>query len=230
MKNFILFIVLFTISVFSAELKVTGFDTRDSEKTANELIEDLGYFLDKPLNWCKVTPTGDINLIRQDLNDSKVLIKFKVECDHSEARMKLKKFWNKYDSFLHSNGELVDWKIERMYPDYQLRWGFAMNDYTFIQLYLLSNFGGDKSNHNKCVFFRLIINDEMKTIPFRINMPGSTMKIIPSNTIPNEVDYEYSFVVSIPNEYLKEGNLDIKVKRVWHLVNGERYKKVNNLY
>ena len=217
--------VITSLHAGSFEIKVKDFDSSDIDKNADELMEDLEYFLEKPLNWCKVKPSGEINVMHQTATTSRIKMGFEIKCDHGDARRKLKKFWNKYENFLYRYETLIDNRIERMYPDYQLRWGLAINNYMFIQLYNLDAFGGSLGTYNCNVFFRLKFGEDYETIPFRINMPGNTLTVIPSNTIPDRTHYVYYFTFNIPTEILTSGKVDMDIERVWHLVNREKFIK-----
>lgn len=196
----------------------------DVEKTAKVIVSELRPLLDEPLNWCTVEPTNDITALRKGRNFTKIILSVNVKCDHTTARKLLKNIWNKYDTFLHEHGNIVDSIMERQYPDYHLNWGYGLNDYNFIQLKLLSHFGGTTSFNNKCLFFRLTLNDEFETIPMRIDMPGNLLKIIPTNEISNRPPIKnYRFILTVPNKYLESGKLNIKLDRVWHLVNNEQF-------
>lgn len=227
MKVILIIISLVIASTTAAnfKLKVNGYNHDENvEKTAWAVVNELEPLLNKPLNWCTVKPTGDMQALRKGHNSTKVIISVDVKCDHRVARKLLKKIWNKYDRFLWRHGKIVDSIMERQYPDYHLNWGYLLNEYTFIQLKLLRNFGGTTTFHNKCLFFRLTFNDDVETLPMRIDMPGNLLKIVPTNSIPNRPSVKtYKFLVTIPNKYLDDGELDIKLDRVWHLVNNERY-------
>jgi len=222
--------IMFVIMMFAAaadagdfEVKVSNFDKTNINATADDMMEDMEYFLKEPLNWCEVTPVGELSIMHQNKSYSRVQLSFEIKCDHENVRKKFKKFWNQYEDFMYKNQNLVDSRISREYPDYELRWGMEINDYMFIQLHLMSAFGGSNTFNNQCVFFRLKIGDEFETIPFRADMPGSMLKIIATNTIPNRTQYVYTYLFDIPTMLIEDGELDIDVERVWHLVNREKY-------
>lgn len=226
MKIIILIYILFIYTFsYSINMKVVGFNVhQDVRVTANDIVNELSALLEQPLNWCTVKPTGEINVLRKGITHSNVFITVKVKCDHTEARKLFKDIWNRYDTFLNDHGDIVDNVMERRYPGYHLNWGYGLNGYDFIQLKLLPNFGGSTSFANKMLFFRLTINAEYETIPMRVGMSGNLIKIIATNGIPNRPPEEIrKFLISVPNKLLKSGDIDIKIDRVWHLVNNEEY-------
>lgn len=225
--NTFLLIILVNISFAgSFEVNIKNHDRSDINETLDYLMEDLEFFLDKPLNWCNIKPTSDVSIIYKREIKSRIKMGFEIKCDHNEARKEFKKFWKKYDSFLQKHTSLVDQRMEIKYPDFKLKWGMAINDYMFIQLYNKKSFGGSHTFYNKCVFFTLDFNDgEYESETLRINMPGNTLTIIPTNTIPDRTHYVYYFNLDVPTKILEDDEVDIDINRVWHLVNHQSYIK-----
>jgi hypothetical protein len=228
MKIILILISILLTSATAGNFKITVSDYEadtNTVETAKKIVNELAPLLDKPLNWCTIEPTGSTRALRKGPTSTKVLMEFTVKCDFSETRKTLKNIWNKYDTFLYAHGNIVDAVMERQYPDYNLVWGRSMSDYYFIQIKLLNHFGGSNSFNNNCLFFRLSINDDFETIPMRVAMPGSLAKIIPTNGISSHPPAtNYTFLIDIPNKILDEGELDIKLDRVWHLSVNEQYK------
>ncbi len=215
----------FTVNAAKYKIAVANYDRQSIDSTLIVMLGELKYFLDEPLNWCDVYPIDEFSVVEQGSIYSKVSIKMQADCDESIARRKFKEFWVKYDKFLYEHGDRVDELLENIYPDYKLYWGMAMNSYNFIQLKIQPNFGATGSTYEKVLFFRLKLNNEYLTDPMRLEMPGSLLNTIPTNTIPDRFTRSAQYVFVIPTKLLKSDELSIDVQRQWHLVSKETFIK-----
>jgi hypothetical protein len=215
----------FTVNAAKYKIAVANYDRQSIDSTLIVMLGELKYFLDEPLNWCDVYPIDEFSIVEQGSIYSKVSIKMQADCDESIVRRKFKEFWVKYDKFLYEHGDRVDELLENIYPDYKLYWGMAMNSYNFIQLKIQPNFGATGSTYEKVLFFRLKMNNEYLTDPMRLEMPGSLLNTIPTNTIPDRFTRSAQYVFVIPTKLLKSDELSIDVQRQWHLVSNETFIK-----
>lgn len=215
----------FTVNAAKYKIAVANYDKQSIDSTLIVMLSELKYFLDEPLNWCDVYPIDELSVVEQGSIYSKVSIKMQADCDESIVRRKFKEFWVKYDKFLYEHGDRVDELLENIYPDYKLYWGMAMNSYNFIQLKIQPNFGATGSTYEKVLFFRLKLNNEHLTDPMRLEMPGSLLNTIPTNTIPDRFTCSAQYVFVIPTTLLKSSELSIDVQRQWHLVSNETFIK-----
>ncbi len=215
----------FTVNAAKYKIAVANYDKQSIDSTLIVMLSELKYFLDEPLNWCDVYPIDELSVVEQGSIYSKVSIKMQADCDESIVRRKFKEFWVKYDKFLYEHGDRVDELLENIYPDYKLYWGMAMNSYNFIQLKIQPNFGATGSTYEKVLFFRLKLNNEHLTDPIRLEMPGSLLNTIPTNTIPDRFTRSAQYVFVIPTTLLKSSELSIDVQRQWHLVSNETFIK-----
>lgn len=225
----LILVLVFIANSSNYKINVANVDDEQVDETLVALMEDLKPFIEKPLNWCEIKPTGEFVVMEKGPIYSRVRIQMNATCDESETRQKFREFWFKYRNFLHDHGDRVDDAIECMYPDYELTWGESINSYQFLKLGIRTVYGGTGSFHDKSLFFRLQINEEYLTDPMRLEMQGSTLKLIATNTLPDRLTSDAWFVFVIPTKLIKSNEFNVDVQRQWHLSAHEKFIK-NTLY
>jgi len=220
MFKFIAITILITgLSSHSATFNIKRYNQENNSAVikSKQFVDKLEILLERPMNWCKVTPT---KLIEHSRFNKKVkfIIDFNIKCDERRQREYLKALWMDYQIFLDDPDAylLVNKEFNEKYPDFKLKWGIALNSYDYLAIIKKPEYGGTLHFSNKVIFFHLSINgNTIDNKLYRVDMDGNILNTIETNQVRPIFTDNARFIVEIDEQLLKN-ELDIDVIPVWH--------------
>lgn len=167
MNKIFALIIITLISAHSGEnvrLKIKDRVSREQVilDSALQYIKEIRMFIDKPLNWCSVEPTGEVDVFpTENEKIKKLVVTAELYCDEKIAHEYFESIAIRYKPFLLKYGRLVDQLIKKEYPD--LWFQALMMNHTFaVLLKYERNYSGNKlhGQNEKMKLFRMVLNDK----------------------------------------------------------------------
>ena len=196
--------------------KIRDYNDKISQQ-AIQFVRELAPLIDKPLSWCQIEPTGEIELISNYNSTSTFSVQMKVSCDERKQRAHLEALWYKYRKLLDNPdaNAIIHDLISNRYKDIKVKWGLALNDFTYLTIIKKSEYGGTLHYNNKVLFFKFVVNGNEYHELYRVEMQGNLLTTIETNQVPTVFTKKVKFLVEIDDNLLSN-NVDLDIIRVWH--------------
>lgn len=147
--------------------------------------------------------------IKDQGNESVILLKIKVDCDYTTANTMLKTFYTKYLEYFNNSNfdKVIDSTTKAMFPQYEFMWGVRFNNTTDPYIERTLPYNTTLGNNNKSVFYSVIAdNDTITTI--RSSFNGHSLDYMGRAVISNVFYYKvYTKAKNIDNVYIQKQNV-----------------------
>ena len=206
-----------------------GISHKSKRDTAAMFIAEIKSFLEKPISWCKVEPTGESEVFPSGDPDVYIVkVTGKISCPGEQiAHDYFSSIVNKYKDFLFYNSIVSD-MISQKYPDLEFRC-IQMN-HTFaarIRYKKRDEWPLGWNYRNKIKFFKMVLNDEFISPNLQVIREfGSLIATEDDPTYSRTYPKEFTFKVY--KKTVSKGSLKIRFEPVYHPTE-EDFKTLTNM-
>lgn len=204
---------------------------KSNKDTAAMFVKEIQQFLENPMYWCSVEPTGEVKVVPTEQEDIVILkIIGRMTCHEKIAYDYFKSICNRYQSFILENAALIEEMISEKYPDLGFR--ALMMNFTFAVEITYKNNSAWVNRFNyagKIKFFKMVLND--KYISPNVLMFHEHGCLIATNyDDPPSLYKEYEeFEFEVYKRTIAKGDVNIRFETVYHPTL-EEYKTVKSKY
>lgn len=146
--------------------------------------------------------------IKDQGNESVILLKIKVDCDYSMANKMLKTFYTTYLAYFNNNqfDKIIDSTTKAMFPQYEFMWGVRFNNTTDPYIERTLPYNTTLGNNNKSVFYS-VITDKDTITNIRSSFNGHSLDYMGRAIHSNVFYYKvYTKAKNITNVYIQKTN------------------------
>jgi len=215
-----IFAILLILLVSSYAGRNVNINVRDQlgiqksiEDSAAMFINEIRPFLETPMDWCTVEPTGEASVFPTgEQNVYIVQITAEMSCNEAMAYKYFKNITDRYKEFILNNSRFINGMITKQYPDLEFM-GLMMN-HTFVVEICYNKEHGKHYRTNQTKFFKMVLND--KFVSPDMKMFRSLGDLITNGTPspPFKVSEEFTF--KIYKKTLAEDSFNIRFETVYH--------------
>lgn len=146
--------------------------------------------------------------VKDQGNESMILLKIKVDCDYTIANKMLKTFYTTYIAYFNNNhfDKIIDSTTKAMFPQYEFMWGVRFNNTTDPYIERTLPYNTTMGNNNKSIFYS-VITDKDTITTIRSSFNGHSLDYMGRDRISNIFYYKvYTKVKNINNVYIQKTN------------------------
>lgn len=185
--------------------------------TAAMFIEEIKPFLETPMYWCTVEPTGESEVLATGNPEVYILqVTGEMSCHEKSAYDYFISIANRYKRFLLNHADIVDKMIQAKYPDLEFR--CLMMNHTFattIQYNKRKDWPTIYNYDNKIKFFKMVLNDEFISPNIEIfREHGALISTYDDPKYSHKVRKKFKFKVY--KKTISKGSLKIRFETVYH--------------
>lgn len=185
--------------------------------TAAMFIEEIKQFLETPMYWCTLEPTGESKVFATENSEVYILqVTGEMSCHEKPAYDYFKSIANRYRKFLLAYGGGIDEMIQAKYPDLEFK--CIMMNHTFaasIQYKKKKHEDTENYYNNKIKFFKMVLNDEFISPTLEIFRYNGSL--ISTHTNPGySLKIRKEFTFKVYKKTISKGSLKVRFETVYH--------------